>query len=112
MGLRQQACQVAKGGGGTGNGFEGSPAAELLVVLGTFFFEAFIHCFGKDRQQLISREASQAARQGCSGLTEPKDVRSRVVKDRCTIIRMETREFTIGPAGVMEWLFRRKLFSM
>ena len=89
MGLRQQACQVAKGGGGTGNGFEGSPAAELLVVLGTFFFEAFIHCFGKDRQQLISREASQAARQGCSGLTEPKDVRSRVVKDRCTIIRME-----------------------
>ena len=88
-----------------GNGFEGSPAAELLVVLGTFFFEAFIHCFGKDRQQLISREASQAARQGCSGLTEPTDVRSRLVRDRCTIIRMETREFTTGPAGVMERFF-------
>ena len=59
MGLRQQACQVAKGGCGTGNGFEGSPAAELLVVLGPFFFfEAFIHYFGKDRQQLISHEAS------------------------------------------------------
>ena len=38
MGLRQQACQVAKGGCGTGNGFESSPAAELLVVLGPFFF--------------------------------------------------------------------------
>ena len=45
MGLRQQACQVAKGGCGTGNGFESSPAAELLVVLGPFFFEAFIHYF-------------------------------------------------------------------
>ena len=38
MGLRQQACQVAKGGCGTGNGVEGSPASGLLLVLGPLLF--------------------------------------------------------------------------
>ena len=76
------------------------------------FFEAFVHYFGKDRQQLISREASQVAQQSSLGTIESTDDEGCSIASSegsvshypCGKLTMRIMG-TIGPAGVMEYVF-------